>query len=110
MKDKIPLVRKVLWTVRENPGISGTELREQFKPMYSPHAVSGILTRLSSDMKLIENRGPAGTRWSEWYPVEHGPIDQTWIDEAEWLLEEMNKITKSERVNFLARHLQELAE
>lgn len=94
----------LLQCVRNNPGITGTELRERFSEA-SRFSVSSLLGRLSKQ-KLIENRGPEGTRWSKWYPVEYEKVNPAFLEEAERILEELKTIDPSERIAHLARYLQ----
>jgi hypothetical protein len=99
------LSEALLIYIRIHPGVKGSELRTSFKnPKVS---VSGSLARLKR-AGLIENRGPKGTRWSTWYPVESEPVDPEFLEIAQTLLKDLKKIMPVEREDFLARKLKEL--
>jgi len=99
------LINAILIYIRLQPGVRGSEIVATFgnSPKTSVSNTIGKLKR----MGLIENRGRGG-RWSEWYPVEVEPVDPEFLEIAQTLLKDLNKILKSEREVFLAKRLKEL--
>jgi len=100
------LIKAILSYIRLHPGVKGSEVHVVFKD--SPkNAISGSLARLHR-AGLIENRGPRGTRWSVWYPVEEEPVDPKFLEIAQEILKDLKNVLPTEREEFLARKLKEL--
>jgi predicted transcriptional regulator len=100
------LMEALLIYIRIHPGVKGSELQTSFNGTKA--SISGSLARLHR-MGLIENHGPRGTRWSEWYPVEVEPVDPKFLEIAQTLLKDLKRLLPTEREDFLARKLKEIS-
>lgn len=98
------LISLLLQHVRDNPGVTGSQIHFRFQLIGTKHAISSTLGRLQTQ-GLIENRGNHG-RWSYWYPTAIDTPEPEFLNRANLLLEEMKKLPKFERATFLALFLQ----
>lgn len=100
------LTAKIMRSIKTSPGITGTAIQFKFRPTNSANSISSTLGRLHR-MGVIENRGNKG-RFSKWYPVETNTVDTELLQMADWLIEEMKKLPRSERALFLALRIADL--
>lgn len=105
MSIKNTLSAKLLQYVRDNPGITGSDIQNVFLSQGTRHSISSTLGRLQR-MGLIENRGPVGTRWSQWYPIEFEAVEEEFLKEAQNVYANLMLIPKSEREHQLALYIQ----
>jgi hypothetical protein len=107
MKTRNTLAANLLQYVRDNPGATGTEIHNRFRPGATKASVSATLGRLQR-MGLIKNQDPTGSRWSVWYPIECETPEPAFLEKARTVLEDLAKVPKSEREMVLALYLQNL--
>lgn len=99
------LTRKVLESVRKNPGVSRRVLIGSLPGKPNPRSVSTALTILARG-GVIENKGRSGLAAS-WFPVIM-EVDFKFRKIAIDLLKEMKGVHHSQREEFLAKRLQEI--
>jgi hypothetical protein len=99
------ITQEVLEYIQKNPGVMRKKIVADLSLYDKPRVVSMILHRLGK-LNAIENRG-GRTSSAIWYPVD-STTELFYQDVAEELLSELKDIHHANRVEYLAKRLEEI--